>query len=69
MKGNPFLLRALTRFSSFGGIRPVRHTHISFFYSLRYVKGKVIPIQAWTDPEDSRRFRLPDLKTVGTRMW
>jgi len=29
-------------------------------------KGKAIPLQAWTGPEDSRRLRLPDSKTVGT---
>jgi len=29
-------------------------------------KGKAIPLQAWTDPEGSRRLRLPDLKTIGT---
>jgi hypothetical protein len=29
-------------------------------------KGKAIPLQALTDPEDSRRLRLPDFKTVGT---
>jgi hypothetical protein len=23
-------------------------------------KGKEIPLQAWTDPEGSRRLRLPD---------
>jgi hypothetical protein len=27
---------------------------------------KVIPVQAWTDPEGSRRLRLPDFKTIGT---
>ena len=27
---------------------------------------KAIPLQAWTGPEGSRRFRLPDFKTVGT---
>jgi hypothetical protein len=26
-------------------------------------KGKAIPLQAWTDPEGSRRLRLPDFKT------
>jgi hypothetical protein len=31
-----------------------------------WVKGKAIPIQALTGPEGSRRFRLPDFKTVGT---
>jgi hypothetical protein len=25
-------------------------------------KGKAIPLQAWTDPEGSRRLRLPDLR-------
>jgi len=29
-------------------------------------KGKAIPLQAWTGPEGSRRFSLPDFKTVGT---
>jgi len=29
-------------------------------------KGKAIPLQAWTGPEDSRRLRLPDFKTTGT---
>jgi hypothetical protein len=28
-------------------------------------KGKAIPLLAWTDPEVSRRLRLPDFKTVG----
>jgi hypothetical protein len=27
---------------------------------------KVIPLQAWTGPEGSRRLRLPDFKTIGT---
>jgi len=29
-------------------------------------EGKAIPLKAWTGPEDSRRFRLPDFKTIGT---
>ena len=29
-------------------------------------KGKVIPVQAWTGPDGSRRSRLPDVKTIGT---
>jgi len=28
-------------------------------------KIKAIPLQAWTDPEGSRRLRLPDFKTFG----
>jgi len=30
------------------------------------VKGKAIPLQAWTGPVGSRRVRLPDFKTIGT---
>ena len=29
-------------------------------------KGKAIPLQAWTGPEDPRRLRLPDFMTIGT---
>jgi hypothetical protein len=29
------------------------------------IKGKAIPLQAWTGPEGSRRLTLPDLKTIG----
>jgi len=32
----------------------------------RQVKGKAIPLQAWTGPEGSRKLRLPDFKTIGT---
>jgi hypothetical protein len=30
------------------------------------VKGKAIPLQGWTGPEGSSRFRLPDFKTIST---
>jgi len=30
------------------------------------IKLKAIPLQAWTGPEDSRRLKLPDFKTIGT---
>ena len=33
------------------------------------VKGKAIPVHPWTGPESSCRLRLPDFKTIGTRMW
>jgi hypothetical protein len=40
------------------------------FYSVRErkvtVKGKAIPLHAWTDPEGSRRLRFQDFKTFGT---
>jgi len=28
------------------------------------VKGKAVPLQAWSGPEDSRRLRLPDFVTT-----
>jgi hypothetical protein len=37
--------------------------------SVPKVKGKAIPVQTWTGPEGSMRFRLPDFKTIGTRRW
>jgi hypothetical protein len=30
------------------------------------VKGRAIPVQAWTGPEGSNRLRLPHFKTIGT---
>jgi len=29
-------------------------------------KSKEMPLEFWTGPEDSRRLRLPDFKTIGT---
>ena len=28
------------------------------------IKGKAVPLQAWTDPEGSRKLRLPDFVTT-----
>jgi len=39
---------------------------INFLQQLLKVKGKAIPLQAWTGREGSRRLRLPDFKTIGT---
>ena len=41
---------------------------ISRFVCMK-VEGKAISLQAWTEPEVSRRFRLPDFKTIGTLRW
>jgi len=30
-----------------------------------FLKGKAIPLHAWTSPEVSRKLRLPDFKTIG----
>jgi hypothetical protein len=37
-----------------------------FIHQEYVVRGKAIPLPALTDPEGSRRLRLPDLKTIGT---
>jgi len=29
-----------------------------------YVNGKAVPLQAWSDPECSRKIRFPDFKTT-----
>jgi hypothetical protein len=36
---------------------------------LEAFKDKAIPLQAFTGSEGSRRLRLPDFKTIGTRRW
>ena len=33
-------------------------------YTLRMLKGKAVPLQAWTGPEGSRKLRLPDFVTT-----
>jgi hypothetical protein len=32
-------------------------------------KGKAIPLEVWTGSEGSRRFKLPDFKTIGIWRW
>jgi len=34
-----------------------------------HCKGQATPLQAWTGPQDSRRLRFPDFKTIGTWRW
>jgi hypothetical protein len=29
-------------------------------------KGTAVPLEAWIDPEGSRKLRLTDFKTIGT---
>jgi len=43
--------------------------HFEHLELLLVDKDKAIPLQAWTDPKDSRRLRLPDFKTFGTGGW
>ena len=35
---------------------------------IQHRPGKAIPLQAWTDPEGSRRLRFPDFKTINRHM-
>ena len=35
-----------------------------YFLTHLHTKGKAIPLQVWTDPESSRRLRLPDFMTT-----
>jgi len=39
------------------------------FVLLILEQGKANPAQAWTGPEDSRRLRLSNCKTIGTWRW
>jgi hypothetical protein len=41
---------------------PVNHNVTKIGY---LVKGKAIPLQAWTGPEGYSKLRLPDFKTIG----
>ena len=29
-----------------------------------YIKGKAVPLQAWSGPEGSRKLRFPDFMTI-----
>jgi len=82
---NYFLLRSYTGLNDrktnlFRSKPPDNQTNISsislaWLITLRgakltlHMKGKDIPLQAWTGPEGSRSLRLPDFKTIGTRWW
>jgi len=39
---------------------------LPFFYA---IKGSGIPLEIWTSPEGSGRFRIPDFKTIGALRW
>jgi hypothetical protein len=48
---------------------PQRHVdsaRLPTYNDFQIGNGKAIPLQALTGPEGSRRFRLPDFKTIGT---
>ena len=39
---------------------------INTSYNIDLIKGKAIPVHAWTGHEGSKSLRLPDFKTIGT---
>ena len=41
-----------------------QETIIPYVYDI--YKKEAVPLQPWTDPEGSRRLRLPYFKTIGT---
>ena len=44
-----------------------KNAHIILIYIYIYIyiyKGKAVPLQAWSDPEVSRKLRLPDYMTM-----
>ena len=38
--------------------------HLSLDFKIQKGKGKTVPLQAWREPEGSRRFTLPDFMTT-----
>jgi len=47
------------------------HSQVLYKYNPVYIikvkqTGKAVALQVWTEPEGSRRLRLPDFKTLGT---
>jgi hypothetical protein len=51
----------LYRFSLSGTSWPTMGLTLPYLH----ITVKTIPLQAWTDPEGSRRMSLPDVKTIG----
>jgi len=50
--------------------KKMSHTKLNVLLSFVFaVKDKANLLEGWTSPEVSRRLRLPDFKTVGTRRW
>jgi hypothetical protein len=68
--GVHFLHVSRIRFKSLNHSRPSHLDRIMHGPVTKYCngkgKGKAIPLQTWRGPEDSRRLRLPDIKTIGT---
>jgi len=61
--GKKLAMRVLDRI--FVLLRAVKKVDVKLQHT-QIKQGKAVPLQAWTGPEDSRRLRLPDFKTIGT---
>jgi hypothetical protein len=64
----PFLWWEVLGVVSICCVEPRGRTLNSSCWTRRCV-GKAIPLQAWTDPECSRRLRFLDFMTIGTWRW
>jgi hypothetical protein len=58
--------RVLSCYCSFVKTKVSTYPALQAQKGTRDVKGTAIPLQAWTDPESSRRMRLSYFKTVDT---
>jgi hypothetical protein len=59
---NPGLPQAQTTAPCIALLRA--HSNVSANNNNNSVKGKAVPLQAWTGPEGSRKLRLPDFMTT-----
>jgi len=57
LTANGFQYNTAHALYAFGSLRFQTHT-------LKICKDKPVPLQAWSDPEDSRKLRFPDLMTT-----
>jgi hypothetical protein len=60
----PFAVLLLVWFSFRNNLNPTFQSFLSSMFL-----GKAILVQAWADPDVSKRLRLPDFKTIGTWKW
>jgi hypothetical protein len=60
---------SVTTWFHISALRECRNAIISPQFKYYILKGKAIPLLAWTGPDGSRRLRFPDFKTIGTWRW
>jgi len=41
-----------------------QNSHLSSKLQMIYIKGKSVPLQAWSGPEGSRKLKFPDFMTT-----